>query len=54
MSGNNRETESSVRGMTRHGLNCARGVTKWTNSKIRGTWTVGYLGFMDDADKSRR
>jgi hypothetical protein len=34
------------------GLNCARGMTKWTNSEIRGTWTVGYLGFMDDVNKS--
>jgi hypothetical protein len=38
MSGSNRETESSVRGTTRRGLNCARGMTKWTNSEIRGTW----------------
>jgi hypothetical protein len=35
------------------GLNCARGVTKWTNSEIRGTWTVGYSGFMDDVNMSR-
>jgi hypothetical protein len=54
MSGNNRETESSVGGMTRRGLNCARGVTKWTNSEIIGIWTMGYSGFMDDVNKGRR
>jgi hypothetical protein len=54
MSGNKCETESSVRGMTRRGLNCARGMTKWTNSEIVGTWTAGYSGFMEDVNKSRR
>ena len=48
MSGNNRDTESSVRGMTRCGLNGAGGMITWTNSKIVGTWTVGYSRFMDD------
>jgi hypothetical protein len=30
------------------GLNCARVLTKWTNSEIKGTWTLGYYGFMND------
>jgi hypothetical protein len=32
ISGSNRETESSVRGMTRLGLSGARGMTKWINA----------------------
>jgi hypothetical protein len=30
------------------GLNCAIGLTKWTKSEIMGTWTLGYLGFLND------
>jgi hypothetical protein len=44
----------ALRGQLHMGLNCARGVTKWTNSEIMGTWIVGYLGFMDDVNMSRR
>jgi hypothetical protein len=32
------------------GLNCARGLTKWTNSEIRGTWTLGYSRFMNNVE----
>jgi hypothetical protein len=53
MGGSNCETRSSVKGMTRRGLNCVRHVTKWTNSEIVGTWIVGYSGFMDDVDRIR-
>jgi hypothetical protein len=35
------------------GLNWARGVTRWTNSKKRGTWIVGYLGFMKNVGMSK-
>jgi hypothetical protein len=35
------------------GLNCVRGVTKWKNSEIGGTWNMGCLGFMDNVNKSR-
>ena len=30
------------------GLNCARGLTKWENLEIMGTWTLGYSGIMND------
>jgi hypothetical protein len=39
-------------GQPNMGLNCGRGVTKWKNSEIRGTWNVGYSGFMDDVNMS--
>jgi hypothetical protein len=48
ISGCNRSTRSSVRGTTRRGINCARGGTKWTNSKSKGEWSVVYLKYMDD------
>jgi hypothetical protein len=48
MIGGNRKTISSVRGRLDMGLNCARGVTKWKNLEIRGTWILGYSGFMND------
>jgi hypothetical protein len=35
------------------GLNCAIGVTKRTNSEIKGTWTVGYSRFMNDVIMSK-
>jgi hypothetical protein len=36
------------RGRLNMGLNCARGSTKWKKVEIRGTWILGYLGFMND------
>jgi hypothetical protein len=41
MSGSNRETGSSVRGMTRRGLNCARGMGQsgqTQRSGVHGLW----------------
>jgi hypothetical protein len=35
------------------GLNCARGVTKWKNSEIKGKWIVGYSGFMNNVRMSK-
>jgi hypothetical protein len=35
------------------GLNCARGMKKWTKSEIRGTGTVEYSSFMNDFRMSK-
>jgi hypothetical protein len=54
MSGNNREIGSNIKGMTGHGLNCARGMTKWTKLRDHRSMDCGILGVcMDDVKKVR-
>jgi hypothetical protein len=48
MTDNNRKNGSSVMGTTRYGVKLCQRLTKWENSEIMGTWTVGYSGFVND------
>jgi hypothetical protein len=36
------------------GLSYTRGLTKWTKSDIRGTWTLEYLGFVNDVEMRKK